>query len=127
MTPKMTQRSQRDAEIEQGRKVAARNARLDALNFLVNEKKIVMRYALDGDRHQAWLYQTGRSNGVDWHWDGTLLAECPNDSDYPTEAFIAQIALGLMAHGVAIPERPAPRAKSESAKRVLDWKKWAPA
>jgi hypothetical protein len=110
------------AEIAHGKKVAQRNGRLEALNWLVNNRLVSMLYNVDGDRQQAWL---GRVYAPD-EPGGTLLAECPNDNDYPTEAFLAQVALGLMAHGVAIPERPAPR-KAPGAEHVIDWKKWAPA
>lgn len=111
--------NERYAEMAKGKIAGQRNGRLDWLNWLVNNSVISVLYKVDGHRAQAWL---GRVHAPD-EPNGTLLAECPSTgSEYPTEAFIAQVALGLMAHGKAIPDRPPPR-HAPGAEHVIDWKK----
>jgi hypothetical protein len=109
------------AEMAQGVLVAQRNARRYQLQRWEEAHKIYCCMERRPYRHQAWFRGPHREGGV-------LLAECPDDKDYPTEAFVAQVALGIQAlsnfDGVREPEQ---REKSEVAKHVIDWKKWAPA
>jgi hypothetical protein len=110
------------AEMAQGVLVSQRAARLLQLQAWEDAHKISMRYDIDGNRRQAWLWMSFQEAKYS---PGTLLAECDNNNDFPTEVFVAQVALGIQAlssfDGVKEPEQ---RPKSESAKHVIDWKKW---
>ena len=104
------------AEMAQGVLVSQRYARRAQLDRWEVARKIYLKIV--NTTWRVWLYQEY----------GVLLAECEDSSDFPTEAFVAQVALGIQAlssfEGVKEPEQ---REKSESAKQVIDWKKWAPA
>ena len=99
--------------------VAQKAARWEALGYLEGSGLIEQRFDLDGTRRQVWLRRGLAAD--DRYWTGTLLAECMESPEFPTEAFMAQVALGLMAHGVAIPERPVP-VEAPGRKYVFDWK-----
>lgn len=101
------------AEMAQGVLVGRRNGRNDVLFWLANGGLIEIRCDLLNNKQQVWLRRERH---------GVLLAEEENNSDYPTEALIAQVALGLMVHGVAVPERPSDRPKTEQMKYCKDWK-----
>jgi hypothetical protein len=100
------------AEMAQGVLIAARNGRADALFRLANHGLIEIHHDRLNNKQQVWL---------DLEPIGTLLAECENDNNFPTEEFMAWVALGLHAHGVRVPERPAPR-EASGAKYVITWK-----
>lgn len=122
------------AEMAQGKLVQQRHARLEQLERWERAHKIKLRMRCRGDiwLRQAWLEQLrpfpnlGEVGNYDPRFNDTLLAECEDSTDYPTEAFVAQVALGIQAlssfDGVKEPEQ---QEKSEQAKHVIDWKKWA--
>lgn len=117
---------QRAEEMERGRQVAARAARLALLERWEAAHKISLRYDIDGDRRQAWLWQKAFVEGM-------LIAEEKNNNDFPSEVFIAKVALGLQAHfgnleGKDPWTHPVPKAQYEAGKEfarrhVIDWSK----
>ena len=73
------------AEMAQGILVSQRHARWEQLQRWERAGKISLNYTGGEYRRQVWLYR------------GILLAECDDGNDFPTEAFVAQVALGIQA------------------------------
>jgi hypothetical protein len=121
------------AEMAQGILVSQRHARLAQLERWEKANKIVMRYQggssmYNGLRCQAWLVAQSDPRIP----RGIMLAECGESKDFPTAAFVAQVALGIQAlsnfEGVKEPDPvKLTQEQIEQRKHVIDWKKWAPA
>ena len=90
------------AEMAQGILVSQRHARYAQLERWEKARKIVVRLRVTGPgnwRRTVWLYSPFPDLLSDMGMTpiGTLLAECEDNKDYPTEAFVAQVALGIQA------------------------------
>lgn len=113
------------AEMAQGVLVSQRHARREQLERWENARKIYIWMERSPYRYQVWLKGPYRAGG-------TLLAECGESKDFPTAAFVAQVALGIQAlsnfEGVKEPDPvKLTQEQIEQRKHVIDWKKWAPA
>lgn len=83
-----------EEEMERGRQAAARAGRRALLERWEKAHRISLRYDIDGDRRQAWLWEKPQDLK---YAPGTLLAEEKDHNDFPSESFVAQVALGLQA------------------------------
>lgn len=108
---------QRRAEIEQGQKVAARNARVDELYRLENTGVIEIRHT-GATRSAPASVQVWTRRRILRSEEPQMLIEAPY-GDWPTEVQMAQVALGLQAFGWEIPPRPEP---SADKKRMMDYR-----
>lgn len=119
----------REEEMERGRQVAARAERRALLERWEKAHRISLRYDIDGDRRQAWLWQAFDRTLVDE--TSMLLAEEKDHNEWPSEGFVAQVALGLQALTGSleaarqwdwpVPKEQHDRAKQFAKDHVIDW------
>lgn len=84
-----------EEEMERGRQAAARAGRRALLERWEKAHRISLRYDIDGDRRQAWLWQ--KFDGGRAAENSLLLAEEKDHNEWPSEGFVAKVALGLHA------------------------------
>jgi hypothetical protein len=89
----MTPAERTAAEIKRGQERSALAERQDRLLRLQAGSKIVLKFDTDGCRRQAWLH----AKYLESPGTPVLLAEEFESKDYPTDVFLAKVALGLGA------------------------------
>lgn len=120
-----------EEEMERGRQVAARAGRRALLERWEKAHRISLRYDIDGDRRQAWLWQ--KFDGGRAAENSLLLAEEKDHNEWPSEGFVAKVALGLQAltgsleapehWGHPVNKEQYLKGQSYAKDHVIDWSK----